>query len=1044
CRKIRMWNRDGELHFTSEDTDGLENLIAWKPSANLLASSQQLLNKHQIIFFEKNGLRHGEFTLPYKPGSLIPEHISWSPDASLLSIVALERKEDSENQILMIWSTNNYHWYQKQTYYFGSRKITAIQWDSLSRFRLIFVTNDSIINTYQWNWDITSSNDSVAVIDGDRLLLTSFKNTVIPPPMFGWSIKFDEPINKVSLNSSTVVSFLSNGSMITFILPQNDLEKLRNGFEFKVDSKNESISSDNANFNINNSLKDHLIRNCFFATENCLLLIVSNNNGYDEIVRVENTNVESIMKLPTRILTACYDDEDNVVVIQYLDGTIFKFCLKECVLEPWKDANGVCVKFSDRCPNMQVALVNKKKKVFGLSERYSLFCDNVTLVTNGCTSFYIHNKQFLLFTTKDHFLRCFSLDSELSANLIKSDSDVEEKRNIERGSKIVTCVSNDAKVVLQAPRGNLETVFPRPLILRRIKEILDDRNYVEAFTIMRKHRINLNLLIDHNIETFIENIDSIITQIGNENVMNLCLLLTELAEDNVCISMYNYAYNGYSSGVPENSKLDLICDKFQQRLKSIDVKKYLLPILVTYVKRSDPQFGNALLEIKKLEEQKDRESAIKYLLYLVDINRLYEEALGTYDFDVVIMVAQQSSKDPKEYLSFVKSLQQIEPQDYRNYKIDMHLKRYEKALYNLSLCEGEEYFNECMELVDKHHLYKKALKLLTGTRAQQVWKKYGDYLLVKKYFEEAAVAYRFSGELHNALKAYQLSGNWNAAIDVSKSITDFNHASFLKGLAENLKSSNKYQEAAFIYETFLNDISEAALVYIKGHLWDQASRLVNQLNEETLKAAFNDELLDQKDYILNYVSQNEEQLLKYVDRLMIVKKARLESNQLGYEVDDTCDTISDISSISEGRSVSGSLSTRRSAKSKKKRERKQYSLKEGSRNEFEALLFAIKEIIEKVDAMQEEIALLIKTLFCYQFENDANICQNSFARFLNAVESVITQIWQADETNAADLSVNQRLMLNSTNQSVPTTDQKLMIAPQLRKVHWKFELLSNE
>ena len=34
-----------------------------RPSGNLIASSQKLPNKHEIIFFEKNGLRHGEFSL---------------------------------------------------------------------------------------------------------------------------------------------------------------------------------------------------------------------------------------------------------------------------------------------------------------------------------------------------------------------------------------------------------------------------------------------------------------------------------------------------------------------------------------------------------------------------------------------------------------------------------------------------------------------------------------------------------------------------------------------------------------------------------------------------------------------------------------------------------------------------------------------------------------------------------------------------------------------------------------------------------------------
>lgn len=43
---------------------GLEESLAWRPSGNLIASTCLLPNKHIVAFFEKNGLRHGEFNLP--------------------------------------------------------------------------------------------------------------------------------------------------------------------------------------------------------------------------------------------------------------------------------------------------------------------------------------------------------------------------------------------------------------------------------------------------------------------------------------------------------------------------------------------------------------------------------------------------------------------------------------------------------------------------------------------------------------------------------------------------------------------------------------------------------------------------------------------------------------------------------------------------------------------------------------------------------------------------------------------------------------------
>ena len=38
------------------------------------------------------------------------------------------------------------------------------------------------------------------------------------------------------------------------------------------------------------------------------------------------------------------------------------------------------------------------------------------------------------------------------------------------------------------------------------------------------------------------------------------------------------------------------------------------------------------------------EEVLKYLLFLVDVNEMYDIALGTYDFDLVMMVAEKSQK----------------------------------------------------------------------------------------------------------------------------------------------------------------------------------------------------------------------------------------------------------------------------------------------------------------------------------------------------------------------------------------------------------------
>ena len=43
-----------------------------------------------------------------------------------------------------------------------------------------------------------------------------------------------------------------------------------------------------------------------------------------------------------------------------------------------------------------------------------------------------------------------------------------ERRRVERGSRIVTSIPSAMNLVLQMPRGNLETVSPRPMVMAAI------------------------------------------------------------------------------------------------------------------------------------------------------------------------------------------------------------------------------------------------------------------------------------------------------------------------------------------------------------------------------------------------------------------------------------------------------------------------------------------------------------------------------------------------------------------------------------------------
>lgn len=89
----------------------------------------------------------------------------------------------------------------------------------------------------------------------------------------------------------------------------------------------------------------------------------------------------------------------------------------------------------------------------------------------------------------------------------------ERCRSIERGSRLVSVIPSIFAVVLQAPRGNIETIFPRALVLAGIRTFIDQKKYRSAFLACRSQMVDLNILHDYAPEQFMENIALFIDQV---------------------------------------------------------------------------------------------------------------------------------------------------------------------------------------------------------------------------------------------------------------------------------------------------------------------------------------------------------------------------------------------------------------------------------------------------------------------------------------------------------------------------------------------------
>jgi len=109
-RMIRVYSREGVLESVGEPVDGLEGALSWRPAGNLMAGIQRRSDRVDVVFFERNGLRHGEFSLRLTAEDMeswaSTITLAWNSDSTVLAVSFKDR--------VQLWTMGNYHYYLKQ------------------------------------------------------------------------------------------------------------------------------------------------------------------------------------------------------------------------------------------------------------------------------------------------------------------------------------------------------------------------------------------------------------------------------------------------------------------------------------------------------------------------------------------------------------------------------------------------------------------------------------------------------------------------------------------------------------------------------------------------------------------------------------------------------------------------------------------------------------------------------------------------------------------------------------------------------------------
>lgn len=401
ARKVRVWNREGILQATSEAVDGLEQSLCWKPSGSLIASTQRHPNKHSVVFMEKNGLLHGDFTLPFSKDQARVKELLWNSDSTVLAVWLEDLKVAEDGCVktqIQLWTVGNYHWYLKQSLDFGQdpqRAPVCVCWDPERPLRLHLVTRSWTTVAYDWGWSTERSpgtdpadNAGVAVIDGDKILVTTFRQSVVPPPMCSFELQLTSPVNQVTFlcqpqltNQLAALTADGNISVFTKGGPNSGEkpDKTADGFRpvgqtlllnktFRVPFPQEDPLALRQLL----WLQDQLfvaVTSSMLPTSSTVLLLRPAQDATDTLAASCEVEVDGV------VVSMAHCPLSNSVALQLEDGQIRKL-LWDCPVpsvEEWRDSSGCSINFPVCCVQMSLCIINGEGLPLGLTDRSHLY-----------------------------------------------------------------------------------------------------------------------------------------------------------------------------------------------------------------------------------------------------------------------------------------------------------------------------------------------------------------------------------------------------------------------------------------------------------------------------------------------------------------------------------------------------------------------------------------------------------------------------------------------------------------------------------------------
>ena len=848
---------------------------------------------------------------------------------------------------VQLWHRSNYHWYCKYELRYDGARVSMVNFDEERPhdMQVAIVCKSVEVRSYVFAWDAStvSPDGTAASIDGSQLSFTPFKQAMVPPPMYFATVTMDAPVLGVTstpfcagkMGGISWIACLSDGS-ICLLGERNQLEamleensNIGRPQRFVAPTVLAKVALPNAQtmrqflvIRANLNEGGEAVVRCIAIA--CALVDESSNSSQisEHVVEVDVTlngstlsaNVVGSIPADGRILRiANWSDTTEQIgaLVELSDGSLLEYVPSpdsaspgtlvpsdaEPMLEPCPWIAGLHSTTASGISSESI----EKRVVVGMSRRSRLYFGE-RILSDACSSF--------ILTPTHRFLSYATLGSRSQLRFIPLSALAEydplmgseenllalgegyEPRNLERGSRVVAILPEAPTTVLQLPRGNLEGIYPRALVLPFSMHLIEHEKYGQAMEIMRRQKIDLNLFCDMDPVHFLEGdgVAKFVTAVGTIDYLNL--FISCLFDGDITKWKYRVpSWFGESTAVDVKertlhkkdfdftTKVNQVCGKMREVMmqfesdgktlsgKEVSDDHFLLPVLSTFAKQNPPKLEEALSMIRENAMAKSSarskkspllgdkaQGSIQYLAFLADYPLLFDTALGMYDFDLARAVARNSQMDPKVYLPLLKRLRSL-PESTAKYEVDIRLERFESALTHLvssSTDESveDEHFARCLSFIKKHKLHRLGLELYESDniRKNEIMESLAERLLTEGQGQAALSIFCIVGptNLEGAMRAAQVCGEWKSFfslldesiandIEETKQTQRSYYAEDIAteiaaGKDSSLDQREAYACAARILLDYGQDVIGAIDMLIKAHMWSEGRRIA-RLNE---------------------------------------------------------------------------------------------------------------------------------------------------------------------------------------------------------------------